>query len=229
MKPAPTKLTEAQAQNLQDASRLSNQGDFEAAYLLIQSLRAEKVQDPAVEFYTGFLVEKLKEDKKSSVRHFKKALALMETLGTSERDPILQALSWFYMAYSLEKLKRNEESESALSSAFAILEKLDEAGQLKDGIGYYMLAYAYDKHNQKELSVEYYRKAIAYFETNNLNYYYLRGALYNIGLYHYNNGEFSLAAQYWKSAYEKEPANGYFKNFYEQWYTIASEQAKTQE
>ncbi|GEM_PF-4884280 len=225
----PIALTEEQETLLNNASYLANQGDFDRSYGIIQQLRSEKVQNPAVEFYSGFLVEKTKGDKKASIRHYINAIKMMDSIAPSERNPLLQSMTWFYMAYSYERLKKTEKAEHALSAAFAILDKLNSVGRLQDGIGYYMLAYAYDKHNQKELSVDYYKKAITYFEENNLNYYYLRGALYNIGLYHYNNNEFREAAEFWKEAYEKEPENGHFKDFYEQWYTIASEQARSLE
>ena len=126
-------------------------------------------------------------------------------------------------------MKNKKLSQQYLNNTLSLLEQLNKQGQLPPGIGYYFLAYCYNKHNNPELAIQFYKKVINYLQETHRNYFYLAGAYFNTGLIYYNQSNLTNAVRYWQKAYDLEPDNGYYKNVYYQWLIIAQESLKKDE
>lgn len=223
-----TELTEYQKEMLDSAGKLIYQGDFRKAYQNLMTLKEEKISVPEYYFYEGFVLEKLKKDNEQSIRSLRRALNLLEKEG-GERSPEFEASVHFYLGYNMDKLKDKDKSAYHFNTAFSILELQERKGKLTDGISFYQLAYCYDRLNDIKRSMTNYRRSYDILSKEHPNYFYIRGALFNMGRIYYNRDELEQALPYWQKAYEQEPEKGYFKDFYHQNYIIIQEKIRTLE
>ena len=188
-----------------------------------EDLYQRKIRTPEVLFALAFTLDKVRPDAGRSIRLYQKCIDLLDRNPSASADPLLKIKAFFYLGYTFDKLKKKSKADDYLNSALAALDRLNTADRLDDGIGFYLLAYCFERQKLHEMSVEYYQKAIVWFERNRPGSYYLRGSYYNIGLYYYNTMDYKNALIYWGLAYEKEPPSGYFKETYRKWLDAARE------
>lgn len=215
-------LTPEDGQSVARMLSYSDSGtNFLGAYALAEDLYRRNIRTPDVLFSLAFTKDKVKPDAAGSIRLYLKCVGMLERDPSASADPLLKIKAYFYLGYTYGKRKKTERADEYLNSAMAALDRLNTAGRLDDGIGFYLLAYCLERQKLHDLSVEYYQKAIDWFEQNRPGSYYLRGSYYNIGLHYYNVMDYKNAVIYWRLAYEKEPASGYFKETYKKWFDTA--------
>jgi len=219
-----TEITDTDRQFIGQMNEAVDSGtNFLGAYAIAKDLYDRGIRDPEVLFNLAFTADKVRPDPSFSISLYRKCLARFEDEPAAFSDIILKVKTYFYLGYLYEKMRKPDKADDNMNSAFAQLDRLNKASKLDDGVGFYLLAYCYARHKQHELSLEFYQKALDWFEQNRPDSYYLRGCFYNIGLYYYNAMDYKNAVVYWRQAWEKEPASGYFKEIYRKSYDLARE------
>jgi len=199
---------------------LTETGKFNDAYKEILNLKRIN-KSPEFLFYKGFLIHKIEKNPSKAIRFLKKAESLLQNKKSSTQDPLLAIKIEFYLSYAYRELKKEEDAEKFLNSAFSRLEKNFSLNRFVNGEAMYMLAYIYSLKNKKEESLLFYNKAILWFKDNNPLHFYYPASFFNIGLQYYNEKNYSEAVKFWQKAFELEPSDGWYKDYYKKWLNVA--------
>lgn len=214
------KIDKEQAlQLIQKADKLFFENNFNEALELY--LNAEKLNydNPVFYYKIGFCYYRGVDNIDRAEKYYLKALKKLKT----EDNLQYLAAAYFNLGIIANLNKDIEKKSEYFNSAYSLLQKLLDKGQMR-GEDFFRLAYYYYNRKEFENARKFFKLAIKSLKKENPNHFYYAGAYFNIGLTYWEEDDISTTLKYWKQTLKIEPDN----EDYQTWYDRAREIKKSE-